>query len=458
MRRVIIFIFFVWVSFQSNAENLPNTLSQEQKLFGLSKIWSEAKYNDAFFDNIGEEKWDSAYRAFMRPVINTPNDYEYFRELARFCALLRDGHSYVYYRKSTHITTLFDTFQWYLSCIEGKAIVTGISSKQKDLVPVGSEIVEVNGMPTAEYLDRYVIPYISSSTDYIRMDVAVSRMFRSLRGDSYHVKIVTPSGKTKEMSITHDLVQAVMDDPMFPEQKKWKLVDLKWYPGDVAYIALNSFADPKIVKEFEAVFSELKRAKKLIVDLRDNGGGNTNNGVAILKYLTPDNHIVGSGWQTRVHNPAYMSWGRGYTPGDTVNNGFAAKVYLSYRRKYYEYNEPHIVHISSDQERLVVPTVLLVGHGTASAAEDFLIYADQQKHMTKIGQRSNGSTGNPIMFELEGDGMFAICSKKDTYPDGREFVGYGVKPDMEVIPTVKDLINGYDRALEEAFKFLKKAK
>lgn len=457
MKKASVFIF-IWMSFLLNAQNLPNTLSPEQKLFGLSKLWSEAKYNDAFFDNIGVEKWDSAYKAFMQPVMDTPDDYEYFRELTRFCALLRDGHSYVHYRKAPYITTLFDKFQWYLSCIEGKAIVTRISSKQKDLVPVGSEIVEVNGMPTAQYLDRYVIPYISSSTDYVRQVAAVSFMFRSLIGDSYQVKIVTPAGKVQEMKITHDLVQEIMDDPMIPEEKPWKLLEMKWYPGDIVCVSLNSFGDSKIVDEFKAVFPELKRAKKLIVDLRRNGGGNTGNGVAILKYLTPDNRIIGSRWQTRVHNPAYMSWGGRYTPEDTVGNEFATKAYLSFQRKYYEYSNPDIVRISPDQERLVVPTVLLVGHGTASAAEDFLVYADQQKHMTKIGQRSNGSTGNPIMFELEGDGMFAICSKKDTYPDGREFVGYGVKPDIEVIPTVKDFINGYDRALEEALRFLKKAK
>lgn len=456
MKKISVFVLFVWVSFLIKAEELPNTLTPQQKLFGLSKVWSEAKYNAAFFDNIGVEKWDSAYRAFMQPVMDTPNDYTYFRELTRFCALLRDGHSWIHYRSAPYITTLFDKLQWNLSCIEGKAIVTGISSKQKDLVPVGSEIVEVNGMPTAAYLDAYVIPYISSSTDYVQMNQAVSSMFRSLKGDSYQVKIVTPSGKIQDMKITHDLIQEVMDDPMVPEQKPWKLIELKWYPGGIAYVALNSFGNSKIVDEFKAIFPELKQAKKLIIDLRSNGGGNTGNGTAILKYLTPDNQLVGSRWQTRVHNPAYMSWGGEFTPQDTANNKFAAKAYLSAHMKYYEYDDPGIVRISSNHERLVVPTVLLIGHNTASAAEDFLIYADQQKHMTKIGQRSNGSTGNPIIFELEGGGVLAVCSKKDTYPDGREFVGYGVKPDIEVIPTVKDLIKEYDRGLEEALRFLKK--
>lgn len=106
----------------------------------------------------------------------------------------------------------------------------------------------------------------------------------------------------------------------------------------------------------------------------------------------------------------------------------------------------------------MVPTVVLIDHNTASAAEDFLILADGQKHFTKIGRPSNGSTGQPIVIDL-GHGFSArICTKKDTYADGRLFVGCGVQPDIVVEPTVKDLIKGRDGQLEAALKFLKKQK
>lgn len=458
MKKLVILILAVFGASAMWAQEIPNTLTPEQKVAGLSTLWSEAKYNEAFFDNIGEAKWDSAYRAFIKPVMETPDDYRYARELQRFCALLRDGHSWVDYFKGPIITTFFDKFQWYLSCIEGKAIVTGISSKQKKEIPIGSEIVEVNGMPTAEYLEKEVIPYISSSTDYVRYDFAVSGMFQSLKGDSYQVKIKTPAGKMLDMKITHEVRPEVKDDVMFPARAEWKLMDVKWYPGDIAYVALNSFNNPKIADEFKAAFPELKKAKKLIIDLRNNGGGSTDTGAKILTCLTPDSILVGSKWCTRVHNPAYKSWSRNITPNDTVGDAFAKKAYLVGARQYYEYSDPYRYEIPEEQERLVVPTVLLIGHNTASAAEDFLILADQQKHMVKMGQNSNGSTGNPIMYQLEGGIQFQICSKKDTYPDGREFVGYGVKPDIEVVPTVEDFIKGYDRGLQEALKYLKKAK
>lgn len=435
--------------------HLPeNTLTPEEKVAGLSALWAEAKYNEAFFETIGTEKWDSAYRTFIRPVMDTPNDYLYYRQLQRFCALLHDGHSRVYYRKAPVITTFFDQFQWYVSPIEGKAIVSHINQRMKDEIPVGSEIVEVNGMPTAEYLEKEVIPYISSSTDYVRHDMAVQTMFTSLQGDSYHVKIQTPAGKQIEKKITHEILPEIENDPMYPASPAWHLIEMKWYPGQIAYVALNSFKQRELIDSFAVRLPELKKAKKLIIDLRQNGGGQSDVSEEIMSHLTFDKELTPPIWCTRVHSPAYMSWGRRATAHDTVNNPFMKKVYEVSHRIYYEYGDPDRIHIPAATERIVVPTVLLTGHGTASAAEDFLILADKQPHITKIGQPSNGSTGNPILFPITEDLGFQICSKKDLYPDGRPFVGYGVQPDIEVIPTVQDLIDGYDRTLQTALDYL----
>ncbi|WP_315818881.1 S41 family peptidase [Paraflavitalea speifideaquila] len=88
-----------------------------------------------------------------------------------------------------------------------------------------------------------------------------------------------------------------------------------------------------------------------------------------------------------------------------------------------------------------MPLVVLIGNNTASAAEDFLIALDDLKgRATVIGERTYGSTGQPLMFDLPGGGSARVCTKRDTYSDGREFVGYGVKPDIEVKRTVEDYV------------------
>ena len=438
---------------------VPSTLSAADKVYGLSKFWQEVNYNFVYLDKVDRTKWENAYREAITTVQHTKNDYEYYRELQKFCALLNDGHTSIYLPKRidslVHKNT-FGKYKLFLSNIDDKAIITRTNLSVKDEVPVGSEIIEVNGLPTAAYLKQHVLPYISSSTDYVLMDWAIENMLRGLVGEKYDIKYRTPKGKVKSLALTH---AKTTEQEVYPALEKRELLDLKWYPNQTAYMALNGFHDPKINELFLEKLPELRKAKALIVDLRYNGGGSTTIGREILNYLSPDTLLYGSKNATRQHLASFKAWGVFTEPKDTVGDEFAARSLNAYHDKLmYAFDYSPAQNKVQPSEKVIVPTAILIGHKTASAAEDFLIYADNQKHMTKIGENTNGSTGQPFMFEMPGGGHARICTKKDTYPDGREFVGYGVKPDVEVKMTLQDYIQKKDPVLERALKHLKDQK
>lgn len=49
------------------------------------------------------------------------------------------------------MTTMFGEYRLFLKNIDGKAIVTRTNFSKKDEIPVGSEIVEVNGPDAGIY-------------------------------------------------------------------------------------------------------------------------------------------------------------------------------------------------------------------------------------------------------------------------------------------------------------------
>ena len=73
------------------------TLSPEQRVEGVSRIWMEAHYNFVYFDQVPALDWDTAYRDALGRVLNAEDDLDYYKELERFMAKLRDGHSDVTY-------------------------------------------------------------------------------------------------------------------------------------------------------------------------------------------------------------------------------------------------------------------------------------------------------------------------------------------------------------------------
>jgi len=448
----LILLANTWAAFAQ----IPNTISPAQKVYGLSKFWQEVNYNFVYLNKIDRKTWDSLYVAMIPIVERTTNDYEYYHEMQRFCSFLQDGHTNVYMPPAIQnvlLTTMFGNYRLFVANVDGKAIITHTNLRIKEEVPTGSEIITVNGLPTQDYIKKFVTPYIASSTDYVRTDESFSGLLQGLQGSKFDIVIKTPRGQQKSLSLTH---QKTEEKDVFPEIVDSKLLEFKWYPDQVAYLALNSFGDKKIDSLFIQQLPELYKAKKLIIDLRGNGGGSTNIGTDILKYLTNDTTIYGSRVFTRVHESAFKAWGKYITPKDTLHSSWNAKAYLDFTDgRYSSINDGIRYHNDVKAQKIIIPTAILIGHNTASAAEDFLISADNQKHMIKIGENSFGSTGQPFLFDLPGGGSARVCSKKDTYPDGREFVGYGVKPDIEVKPTIKDYQQNNDPVIKTALDYLK---
>ncbi len=74
-----------------------------------------------------------------------------------------------------------------------------------------------------------------------------------------------------------------------------------------------------------------------------------------------------------------------------------------------------------------------------------------------MGEASGGSTGQPLSFPMPGGGTARVCAKRDSYPDGKEFVGVGVIPHVVVKQTVNGIRTGRDPVLDAAVQHLKAA-
>jgi C-terminal processing protease CtpA/Prc len=448
-------LLFSLVIVSNSFGQFQNTISQSEKIFGLSKIWQEVNYNFANFNNVPTLNWDSAYISFIPKVSQTQNDFEYYKTLKRFCALLKDAHTSIDYPKGIDTCLYYSQFGDYyihLKNIDNKAIVVHVNKSKKDEIPIGSEIIEVNDQPTEKYLKSEVMPFISASTDYAIRDWAVGVMLEGFKDQKYRIKIKTPSGEITALSLVHGKTKKKEIYPPFD----YDTFNFKWLDNQIAFVALNSFGDVKIDSLFIDKLSEMRKAKGLIIDVRKNGGGSSDYGATIAQYLSSDSVIYASKGMTRTNNAIYRARGSRYTEKDTIKNNWAAKTYLCYHNK-------SMSELGTDtwsigiplKDRIIIPTVVLLGHETCSAAEEFLLFLDKSKQIIKMGQNPNGSNGQPYFIDLPAGGNIRICTQQLTYPDGRKYVGCGVKPDIEIKETVEDVVNNRDVGVLEAVNYLK---
>jgi C-terminal processing protease CtpA/Prc len=407
-------------------------LSEDEKVAGLARFWSEAKYNFAWFEKVPDLDWDAKMLEYLPRVRSTKSTFEYYRVMMEFAALLKDAHTNV-----SPPRELQDDFRSRppigIILVEGRVLVTrviGDEALSAAGVRRGVELIAVDGLPVREYAARFVMPTVAASSEQDRELKALAyNLLSGPRDSKVRLQFRDEDGKTFEVTAQRLTPSELDKRDTTPSRARFEFRTLDG--GHIAYVALNTFGERDIVTDFEKAWPEIRKAPALILDLRRNGGGNSGFGSQILSYLVAKGGDV-EAVRTRLYRPAYRAWGHGE---DWQNDTWSvdAKPGEGYSGR----------------------MVLLAGPGTFSAAEDFATSFDILGAGVILGEPTGGSTGQPLSFSLPGGGSARVCTLQTRYADGRDFVGPGVQPKIRVAPTVADFRAGKDTVLESAEAYLR---
>ncbi|MYN46299.1 hypothetical protein GTP23_14705 [Pseudoduganella sp. FT93W] len=400
------------------------TLSVAERVAGLSLFWNEARQSFAHFDHVPKLDWDKVYLEYIPKVMAATTTREYYDVMMRLAPLLEDGHTNIY--PPDELSKFFARPPIRTALVEEKVMVTQVGSPTLDqLVKVGDEILAIDGIPVRTYAQERIAPFTSSST--VQDKLVRMYNYQLLAGDAsmaIRLTLAGADGKPRNVSLRRSGYSDLRKAPQF---------EFKMLKGEVAYISLDHFESDAGPKAFEQALPSILKAKALVIDVRNNGGGSTEFGTAVLRRLT-NQPIHGSAAYVRLYDPVVRA-----QYGNAVE-------WLRLD--------------SNDDERprsaqiFTGPVVVLAGPQSFSAAEDFLVAFDQLKRGLIVGEASAGSSGQPLSFTLPGGGTARICVKRDMYRDGRAFVGKGVVPNIEARPSVKGVRSGDDPVLQAALMAL----
>lgn len=395
-------------------------LTDGDKMAGLSELWAQAKFDFANFWHVPSLDWDKTYRDFIPKVLATRSAAQYYRVLQQFYAELQDGHSNVYPPDQLNISPM----PLHTRLVDGHLLVLGATRRGFDLQGVhpGDEILSINGENAISWARRNVEPLVSASTQQDRDNRTFgSDLFRTREGTSFTLTISTPSGTHSTHTFTVPPYVASDSAPF----------ELRMLGGGIAHVALNSFEGNVAAEEWDRHWPEISKANGIILDLRENGGGNDTVGYHILATIidkpAPDVVSRYTRWVA-----TYKAWGIPETPVRSPSSA-----------------------LKPDPSRhFSGPVVLLISPRTFSAAEDVVAVFKQAHRGSIIGEPTAGSTGQPLFFPLPGGGKARICTKHDSFADGSEFVGVGIQPDIAAHLTREDIVSGHDSVLALAVRSL----
>ena len=419
-----------WGALFNDTELMFPRLTVEQRVESFTRLWSAVKFNFANFDLVPELNWDDVLSEYLPKVMRDQSNDAYILLLQECIAQLKDGHTSIDSSWGSGLPAAYPPLR--ICSVGGKAIVTETAETEEikaSGIRVGDEITHVDERPVRETLEKNIYPYISASTSQGRDLKAYPKILQGPKDSNVSLTVKTLEGATRKISLT----RKSSGYAMIPRQTSGSDFEYRDLGDGLAYVALNSFGSSDVVQAFNEKFKEVSRAKGLLIDVRENSGGSSRYGHAITAHLI-DKPIPTTRWKTPQYRAAFRAWGR---DEQWYDGGF-------------KMIDPETT------EPFLGPIVVLIGPETNSAAEDFVVPLHAAGRATIVGQKSRGSTGQPLKFSFLDEKIFGrICTKRDQYPDGREFVGVGIIPDIEVHPTVEDITSDRDVVLEKGIKVLK---
>lgn len=404
-------------------------LSEAERVAGLSLFWSEVKYNFAHFDRVPQLDWDQTYLDFLPKVIAAKDTASYYEVLMQLAPLLHDGHTNIYPPEALedHFSASppIDT-----GLVDGHVLITSVQSPtiSRMGVHVGDEVISIDGQDAHAYAEEHIAPFQSAETPQDR-DVRLYN-YGLLLGDvkqPVRLTLRDAHGQTHDVTVSRG---------KYPDIQQRDGFSFRMLPGNIAYLALDEFVDNKGVKVFEAHMREIMQANGLILDVRDNGGGSSTYGFNVLTYLS-EHPLPGlQGRELQI------------SPYDRSNGQLIMQW-----KKLVDWGQPYQRdHLNHFQK----PVAVLIGPRSFSAAEDFVAVFKAMKRGPLVGSATGGSSGHPLLFDLPGGGKARICVVRETFPDGTEFVGKGIEPDVVVTPTADDVRAHRDPVIERAAELLRK--
>ncbi len=437
-----------------------------------------------FIDSLTITKYlDDRFKLLDRSM----TELEFYKIIALICAKANDEHviptpSKNYYqslRESNHY------FPFSLKIIDRRFYVFKRASLN-DKIPIGAEILSINGHSIEEILnillptipsDGYIQTFnIRHLEDYCMtqnenlFDLNYPIFVEEV--DSFRIEFIPPAFKSRKQVLTVAGLDFNNYKTFYDSRRPYKApLEFKYLKDSIAYLKIHSFHKfhrddfrQDFISLYDSIFSELKqrRTKSLILDLRNNEGGD-GTGEKLITYLLTKPYIHLSFIEEKFvgYPPVvdYLENGKGLFFIDSIVYRTNAGMYRL-KKEFYSY-VPLLDEQKPNKNNYTGKLYLLINGASGSMATVVASFLKGNREITVIGEESGGTveghTGASYAFLILPNSKIRVMIPLTKKVHNLDFVkGRGVLPHYNVSPKIEDILNEVDTELNFTLDLISK--
>jgi hypothetical protein len=389
-----------------------------------------------------ESEMNAVFEHCFQQINHTMTETDFFAIVSNLVSNIEDGHTECFLPQDVIKSVIANVkiFPIQPKLIGDKAFVPCDTRE----FSAGTEIIAIDGVPV-NLIKKRLFGLLSSdgtieTEKYIKINNGhdpFSYLYYVVYGEKADFKVSyrTASGKPGEKTLHADYFPKMECAP--PQANVNQYLTLEYKQNGLVIMTIKTFANDYLKRTKEDLevflagsFKELKNKNihKLIIDLRENGGGDDTNGSLLYRYLTD--------------KPFYY-----YASLNTT--------------KRTETDHPNLSIQQPEGDNFKGRVEFLIGGKSFSGAAEFAAVAKNNLRGVFIGEETGGgyygnTSGSKKAIVLNNTKIrvnipltkYVMAVRKTKYRDR------GIIPDYPIVPTIKDYIEHNDIQMNFAMKLL----
>lgn len=430
-----------------------------------------------------KEQLDKSFDSAINSLRDSVTERELRNTIASVISQIRCGHTSVRFSKA-YATYLSKEkaphFPLSVKTWDDSLVVLSSLRKNDSIFKRGTIITSINGKSRKAVLDT-MFKFINTDgyTNNFKSQIVSFNFPAYYRNGfgmlkEFQIEFLDSFGKQTAALVPayeepKDSIKKSIDQPIIKTTRKEKkiaqLIRKRNLQIDtvnnIAYMQLNTFSDGSLSSFFRKTFKQLhkEQIKNLIIDLRQNGGGNIGNCTKLSKYLADHPFNIADTVAaisrkikySKYIKPAWLYW---LSLQFFTHKQLDGKYHMGVLERQH-HNPKKKNHYNGN-------IYLIQGGYTFSAATMLISNLKGQKNVTVVGEETGGGYyGNsaihlPIIILPASKIRVSLPLFRVVFHRNREKTGRGFFPDIEVKPSAVSIQQGIDLKMKTIQEMIKK--